>query len=135
MSPAISTPAAETYDFDQRDAIHYVVYDLQPLLMAAAIAAAHGENWYSMPSVRGKLAAALRWLEPYAAGDKQHEEFVHSTVEFDARRKAAHVKGYSGLWQRQEASNLYWIASRLDPEFKRMADALQADPSIRVLFA
>jgi hypothetical protein len=97
--------------------------------------AAHGENWYGMPSLQGRLAAALHWLEPYAAGDKQHEEFVHSTVRFDARRAAAHVKGYAGLWQRKEASNLYWIASRLDPEFTRMAHALDADPVIRALFA
>ena len=124
-----------TYDFDQRDAMHYIVYDLEPLLMAASFAAAHGENWYGMPSLQGRLAAALHWLEPYAAGDKQHEEFVHSTVRFDARRAAAHVKGYAGLWQREEASNLYWIASRLDPEFTRMAHALDADPVIRALFA
>jgi len=124
-----------TYDFDQRDAIHYVVYDLEPLLMAASIAAAHGENWYGMPSLQGRLAAALRWLEPYAAGDKQHDEFVHSTVRFDARRAAAHVKGYAGLWERGEASNLYRIASRLDPAFARIADTFNADPVIRVLFA
>ena len=84
---------------------------------------------------QGRLAAALRWLELYAAGDKQHEEFVHSTVRFDARRAAAHVKGYEGLWQREEASNLYCIAARLDPEFARMADALEAGPVIRALFA
>jgi Alginate lyase len=124
-----------TYDFNQRDAIHYVVYDLEPLLMAASMAAAHGEDWYGMPSLQGRLPSALQWLEPYAAGDKQHEEFVHSTVRFDARRAAANVKGYAGLWQREESSNLYWIASRLDPEFTRMADALGADPVIRALFA
>ena len=124
-----------TYDFAQRDAMHYVVYDLEPLLMAALIAAAHGENWFGTPSLQGRLAAALRWLEPYAAGEKQHEEFVHSTVGFDARRAAAHVKGYAGLWEREEASNLYWIASRLDPEFTRMAYALNADPVTRALFA
>jgi hypothetical protein len=76
-----------TYDFNQRDAMHYVVYDLEPLLMAASMAAAHGDDWYGMASSQGGLAAALRWLEPYAAGDKQHEEFVHSTVRFDARRR------------------------------------------------
>jgi hypothetical protein len=123
-----------TYDFEQRDAIHYVVYDLEPLLMAASIAAAHGDNWYGMPSLQGRLAAALRWLEPYAAGDKQHEEFVHSTVQFDARRAAAHVKGYAGPWQREEASNLYWIASRLDPEFTQMGKELDAETVTRVLF-
>jgi len=84
---------------------------------------------------QGRLAAALRWLELYAAGDKQHDEFVHSTVRFDARRAAAHVKGYAGLWERGEASNLYRIASRLDPEFTRIADTLNAELVIRVLFA
>lgn len=124
-----------TYDFGQRDAMHYVVYDLEPLLMAASMAAAHGDDWYGLPSLQGRLAAALRWLEPYAAGDEQHEEFVHSTVHFDARRAAAHVEGYSGLWQRKEASNLYWIASRLDSRFERIADALDAPPAVRALFA
>ena len=32
--------------------MHYVVYDLEPLLMAASIAAAHGEDWYGMPRRR-----------------------------------------------------------------------------------
>ncbi|SDG23296.1 Alginate lyase [Paraburkholderia phenazinium] len=124
-----------TYDFAQRDALHYVVYDLEPLLMAASIAAAHGDDWYGLVSLQGRLAAALRWLLPYAAGDQQHEEFVHSTVGFDARRAAAHVQGYAGLWQREEASNLYWIAARLDPQFTRMAEALEAQPVVRGLFA
>jgi hypothetical protein len=124
-----------TYDFDQRDALHYVVYDLEPLLMAASIAAAHGEDWYSMASLQGRFTAALQWLEPYAAGNEQHEEFVHSRVLFDARRAAANVKGYTGLWQREEASNLYWIASRLDGEFVRIAESLDPDPVIRALFA
>jgi hypothetical protein len=115
--------------------MHYVVYDLEPLLLAASMAAAHGDDWYGLPSLQGRLAAALRWLEPYAAGDERHEEFVHSTVRFDARRAAAHVEGYSGMWQRSEASNLYWIASRLDPRFTRIAGALDAQPAVRVLFA
>jgi len=124
-----------TYDFSQRDAMHYVVYDLEPLLTAASIAAAHGDDWYGLAALQGRLAAALSWLSPYAAGDQQHEEFVHSTVGFDARRAAAHVQGYAGLWQREEASNLYWIAARLDPRFARMADALDAQPVVRGLFA
>ena len=45
------------------------------------------------------------------------------------------MKGYAGLWERGEASNLYRIASRLDPEFTRIADTLNAELVIRVLFA
>ncbi|UNA37238.1 alginate lyase family protein [Klebsiella variicola subsp. variicola] len=36
----------EVVDFKQRDAIHYVVYDLQPLLQAALAALSRGEDWY-----------------------------------------------------------------------------------------
>jgi hypothetical protein len=124
-----------TYDFGQRDAIHYVVYDLEPLMLAASIAAAHGEDWYAAPQLQGRLAAALRWLEPYARGEKPHEEFVRSTVGFDARRAAAHVEGYSGLWQREEARNLYGIAAHLDPQFTPIAAALDPQPVVRALFA
>jgi hypothetical protein len=124
-----------TYDFNQRDAMHYVVYDIEPLLYAASIAAAHGEDWYGTPALQGRLGAALQWLKPYASGDQQHEEFVHSTVHFDARRAAAHVKGYSGPWAREEASDLYWIASHLDSRFAQMANALEATPVVRALFA
>ncbi|WP_322013409.1 alginate lyase family protein [Paraburkholderia sp. J12] len=124
-----------TYDFDQRDAIHYVVYDLEPLLLAASMAAAHGENWYAAAPLQGRLAAALRWLEPYASGARPHEEFVHSTVGFDARRAAAHVEGYSGLWRREEARNVYGIAAHLDPQFTPIAAALEPQPVVRALFA
>jgi hypothetical protein len=134
VSRNVSTDG-RTYDFDQRDAMHYVVYDLEPLLLAASMAAAHGEDWYGLAPLQGRLAAALQWLEPYAAGDEQHEEFVHSTVHFDARRAAAHVAGYAGMWQRDEASNLYWIAARLDARFTRVAKGLDAQPAVRALFA
>ena len=124
-----------TYDFGQRDAMHYVVFDLEPLIVAASIAAAHGEDWYGAPQLQGRLAAALHWLEPYAAGKLPHQEFVHSTVRFDARRAAAHVEGYAGPWRRDEASNLYWMAARLDPGFAALAAALEPQSTTRALFA
>lgn len=123
-----------TYDFAQRDAMHYVVYNLEPLLMAATMAVAHGQDWYGAPEIRGRLASALNWLAPYARGERQHEEFVHSSVKFDARRAAANVKGYSGLWQRNEAADLYRIASHLDPQFRAVSVGLNASPVARALF-
>lgn len=124
-----------TFDFAQRDAMHYVVYDLDPLLMAASMAAAHEQDWYGATEIHGKLAQALNWLRPYALGEREHEEFVHSTVAFDARRASVNVKGFGGPWQRGQASSLYWVAARLDPEFESVANALHAPPLIRALFA
>jgi hypothetical protein len=124
-----------TYDFAQRDAMHYVVYDLEPLLMAASMAAAHGDDWYGATEIRGRLASALEWLAPYARGERQHEEFVRSTVKFDARRAAAHVPGYAGLWQRNEAADLYRIGTGLDPQFRAVSVGLDATPVTRALFS
>jgi hypothetical protein len=62
--------------------------------------------------LQARLAAALHWLEPYAAGKLPLQEFVHSTVRFDARRAAAHVEGYPGPW-------------RLDPGCAAPAAALE----------
>ncbi|MFJ2992867.1 alginate lyase family protein [Pandoraea sp. NPDC087047] len=125
-----------TYDFVQRDALHYVVYTLEPMLSAATLAAAHGEDWYGAERTGRKLAKALAWLQPYALGEKQHEEFVNSSVPFDQRRAAAGVKGFSGLWQPQSSTTLYHIAAQLDAAFVPVSAALPpAPPPVRALYS
>ncbi len=79
-----------TRDFDERDALHYVTYDLQPLVMAALAARRHNRNWLRERSASGAtLEHALDWLVPYALGRTSHEEFAHSRVPFDETRRAA----------------------------------------------
>ncbi len=56
-----------TFDFEVRDALHYVTYDLEPLAIAALAAREHGEDW-----VTPRLTAAVDWLLPYARGEKTH---------------------------------------------------------------
>ncbi|WP_172961451.1 alginate lyase family protein [Pandoraea apista] len=125
-----------TYDFAQRDALHYVVYTLEPMLVAASMAAAHGEDWYGAARSGAKLARALAWLQPYALGEKQHEEFVHSSVPFDQRRAAAGVKGFSGPWQPKAASVVYHIAAQLDTAFIPVSEALTpAPPQVQALYS
>ncbi|KWR74322.1 hypothetical protein RN01_30645 [Cupriavidus sp. SHE] len=124
-----------TYDFAQRDAMHYVVYTLEPLLMAASMSRAHGDDWYGAPEIASRLPMALQWLAPYARGEREHEEFVRSTVKFDARRAAAQVKGYSGLWRPAEAADLYCIAAHLEAQFAPLAARFQARPTTAALFA
>jgi hypothetical protein len=120
-------PDGSTRDFVERDALHYVVYTLEPMLMAAA--AAHGDDWYGDPAVDGRLALALDWLKPYALGERTHEEFVRSTVEFDRKPANAGVEGSSGMFDRYKAVYLYWIAARLDPRFQPVSDAV-APPAV-----
>ncbi|KVG14519.1 alginate lyase family protein, partial [Burkholderia thailandensis] len=56
-------PDGTTYDFLERDALHYAVYDLQPLVTAALAARRFNRNWLRERAPNGAtLAAALDWL-------------------------------------------------------------------------
>lgn len=116
-------------DFHQRDALHYVTYDLEPLARAALAARLRGEDWLDLQGRSGSsLSRALDWLLPYARGEKQHEEFRRSTVRFDAQRHAAGVKGFSGLWDRREAASLFWTAAFLNNRYTDTAKSLSPAP-------
>ncbi|MBB3210856.1 hypothetical protein FHW67_000091 [Herbaspirillum sp. Sphag1AN] len=115
-----------TVDFEERDALHYVVYDLEPLARAALAARLRNEDWLDMKNgQRASLEDALDWLAPYASGEKIHEEFVHSRVRFDYQRRDAGLPGYAGIWDKQLASNLYAMAARLNPKYLQLSSQLQ----------
>ncbi|RQR63007.1 alginate lyase [Burkholderia sp. Bp9126] len=118
-----------TYDFTERDALHYAVYDLQPLATAALAARRFNRNWLREKGSNGAtLAAALDWLVPYALGEKTHEEFVHSPVPFDAKRREAGLPGYTGQWDPKNATELFHLVARLDGRYARVARQLSPTP-------
>ena len=119
----------EVLDYHQRDALHYVVYDLQPLLQAALAARTHGEDWYRWRNGRGaSLASAIAWLQPYATGQLSHQEFVHSHVRFDAERARAGLPGFNGRFDPRKAGTIYWLAAEWDPALLPLARRLQPAP-------
>jgi hypothetical protein len=133
-------PGGETVDFGERDALHYVVYDLDPLVMAALAARRHNRNWLNERGANGAtLGIALDWLTPYALGEKTHEEFVHSSVAFDAKRREAGVPGYEGQWDPAGAGELFHLAARLSgryaPVAQRIAPVLPAWLAVCLPFA
>jgi len=118
-------PDGSVIDFYERDALHYVVYDLEPLTAAALAARPYGTDWLTLKASNGAtLAGALDWLQPFALGAQTHEEFVHTTVAFDRTRADAGLSGFGGLWQPKGAANLYWDAARLDPRYRTVAEHL-----------
>lgn len=122
-------PSGEVLDFRLRDALHYVVYDLEPLLQAALAARSRGEDWFHARKPGGaSLEAAVRWLEPYASGEKPHVEFVHSTVPFDAERAQHGEKGYSGPFEPKGAAKVFWLAAQFDAGYRALAERLDARP-------
>lgn len=119
-----------TLDFEERDALHYVVYDLEPLLRAAQVAQKRGESWLKLTgNGGGSLEAALDWLTPYAMGEKVHEEFVHSRVAFDAKRSAAGLPGFSGSWKPEGSARLFAMAATLDARYAPVVQRLNPDGS------
>jgi hypothetical protein len=110
-------------DFRQRDALHYVTYDLEPLLMAAASAGMHGEDWYTWRAPSGSsLPGAVRWLQPYADGTTTHIEFANSSVSFDRERAAAGDLEYAPHpWDRANAVRPFAIAALCDPAYRSVA--------------
>ncbi len=123
----------EVRDFAERDAMHYVIYDLEPLTQAAMAARLRGEDWYHYQSPEGaSIAKGMAWLYPYANGDKPHEEFTHSKVAFDAQRAAAGEQGYSGPFDPTTAGGLFWAASLFEPDYRNMAQRLRPEAPVYI---
>jgi hypothetical protein len=115
-------------DFYKRDAMHYVVYDLEPLAVAALAARMHGYDWFHTSATGSpSIQMGVDWLVPFALGQKTHQEFVHSTVKFDADRAAAGEHGYSGLWERKTSVGVLALAAALDPKYAGARDQVAHD--------
>lgn len=84
-------------DFKERDAMHYHIYDLEPMLkLVLIINRAGGENFYTYQSPKGSsIKKSVDWLIPYIEGEKQHEEYVHTTVKFDRDRAKNNEVGFA----------------------------------------
>jgi hypothetical protein len=110
-------PDGSSYDFHERDALHYHVYDLEPLLTLAIAAHNNGLNLYDFPGKDGaSLRRSVQFLIPYCTGEKEHHEFVHSNVEFDRKRATNGEKGYQTghLFRPEEGFNALSLAAYLD---------------------
>jgi len=121
-------PDGSVNDFYKRDALHYVVYDVEPLTMAALAARAHGKDWFHTAATGPpSVEMGLDWLVPFATGAKTHQEFVHSSVRFDAARDQEGEAGYSGPWDPKTSIGLLAMAAWLDPKYAPVLDKVEAD--------
>jgi hypothetical protein len=89
-------PDGSSKDFISRDALHYHVYDLEPLLkLAIVLQRATDVNYYTWQSPStASIKKSVDWLLPYLNGQKTHPEFVNSTVPFDQARAKNNEAAY-----------------------------------------
>ncbi|WP_428149752.1 alginate lyase family protein [Brevundimonas sp.] len=115
------------FDFYERDAIHYVLYNVDPMMMAGLAAKAHGLDWFDWKNASGTgVSSVIDWLTPYVEGTRTHQEFVHSRIAFDAQRLAAGQTEYAGPWMPERAVNTLALASLLDDRHSAAFERLLA---------
>jgi hypothetical protein len=116
-------PNGASTDFGLRDAMHYHLYSVEPLLTLACVAHQRGHDWFDYQAASGvSLRRAVDFIKPYALGEEKHVDFAHSKVNFDQVRSKAGEKDYSQhVWNTCEAGPVFSNASCVDPSAENIA--------------
>lgn len=121
-------PDGSSIDFALRDALHYHVYDLEPLLkLAIVLQRATGMNYYVYQSPTGSsIKKSVDWLTPYLNGEKTHPEFVNSTVAFDRERAKNNEADYKAgsLFDPKNGVRTLLLGARFDVDLLPIARKL-----------
>lgn len=122
-------PDGSSEDFVSRDALHYHIYDLEPLLkLAIVVKRATGVDYYAYEAPSGSsIRKSVEWLLPYLDGRQTHAEFVNSKVEFDRKRAQNGEKGYEAgtLFQPKSGMGVLLLAAYFDGAMSEAARRLQ----------
>lgn len=112
-----------SFDFHERDALHYHLYTLEPLLTLAIDARRNGIDLYDYQAPSGaSLPKSLQFLVPYCDGTKTHAEFVGSKVAFDRKRAEAGDPHYRAgrLFDPHQALSTLALAAAFDAQYESL---------------
>jgi hypothetical protein len=123
-------PSGVSLDFIKRDALHYHLYSVQPLLALACVAQGRGEMLFDYQAPNGvSLRQAVDFVKPYAFGKMKHIEFVHSQVKFDHKRAEAGETEYNfHQWQPKESVKMFTEAGCMDHGYDAIAAKVNGTP-------
>ena len=113
-------PDGTSADLKERDALHYHVSGLKPMLSAAINLSKFDTLFnlynYSAPS-GASVKKSVEYVVPYARGELERKEWVNTTVALDKERAAAGLAEYQPgkLFDPQEAVPLFEWASYYQP--------------------
>lgn len=112
-------PDGSGIDFNERDALHYHIYTLEPLIsLATVVKRATGKDYYHYIAPSGaSIEKSIHFLIPFVSGEKLHPEFVNSTVPFDKKRADNKEAGYEigAAFKRTTGIQVLIQASYFDP--------------------
>ena len=124
-----------SYDFLQRDALHYHVYDLDAWTHIAIVSPKILTTQH-----RERIQKAFLFMKPYYEGSREHIEFANSKVPFDAERREAGIPEYQNVpWIPEGANKLLRLARCVFPATRSWTSDLErsqsASPRIKFLAA
>ncbi|KAJ3308967.1 bud site selection protein [Boothiomyces sp. JEL0838] len=128
-------------DFELRDSLTYVTYNLDPLLIACVnISLLTGNNFYSYEFEGRSILKSVHWLIPYIRKEKQNTMFLKTVYESDkkkkeygkTKKKKKTVKNQSvkiiddeAEWGIESEEDVPYVVEQVDHEakFKRQIDS------------
>ncbi|WEK17748.1 MAG: alginate lyase family protein [Candidatus Pedobacter colombiensis] len=121
-------------DFEERDALHYHIYTLEPLLkIATVIKRATGINYFNYVSPSGSsIQKSVEFLAPFVTGRQIHHEFVNSKVPFDKKRADNKEPGYiiGANFKPKTAIEVLSYAAYFEPAYNVMLKKLLGSADI-----
>ena len=123
-------PDGASTDFYKRDALHYHLYDMEPLLTLARTAERAGQDFFDYSATNGAtLRSGVEFVVPFANGTKTHLEFAKSKVPFDHKRAQNGEREYSPHpWNPRTSIQMFSDAAWFRPEYGLLAAMLAGHP-------
>jgi Protein of unknown function (DUF3303) len=123
-----------TFDFEQRDALHYHMAAVQPLVEMTLYA----PDLVDGP-VRAAIASGLEFLRPFFLGEREHVEFAGTSVSFDvARRDDGNPVFQNAPWDPARGRVLLRLARAVFPQVRAWTEQIvgpACDPRTKLLAA
>lgn len=114
---AIDERTGESFDFKERDALHYHLYGLKPLLIAYL----HVSELFDDGS-RARLLKAFELIRPFCEGSARHVEFAKTRVPFDVERRDAGEPDFLNKpWEPAKARPILKLARTVIPRLRDWA--------------
>jgi hypothetical protein len=127
-------PGGSSIDFEERDALHYHTYDVEPLVLLAMFVPETVDE-----TAASRIEAGLQFLRPFVLGEQTHIEFRRTTVAFDVQRRDAGIAGFANAaWDPREARALLRQARTRFPGIRTWTSQLvdeQYSPRIKQIAA
>jgi len=127
-------PDGRTYDFRQRDALHYHVAAVRPLVQIALYTPDLTD-----PAIRAAVLSGLEFLRPYFLRQATHVEFAATTISFDlARRADGNPVFQPKPWDPDRGRVVLRFARPVFPEIREWTDGIvdgRYDPRTKLVAA